>query len=207
MSENLRQLQTLAAAPAAVAWFSDLFADACLEVTDTGERFTVRHHGDHGEVIAGFVRPEPNLVIALTSANVATLTAMFADAVIGPQEEYRIVRFMVRPCLEAALKMPILNHDMLLKILRVDDSWQQALVDPNGAEDVQLTIQKTGGQWTVSEGYHGTPRRRLRLTAPQMLDFQRRLFKAESAGDIGAWVALAKWYVAWRDKVTVPVTT
>jgi len=205
MSEHLRQLQALAAEPAAVAWFKGLFSEAHLEFTDSGERFTIRHLGDRAAVLEGFERPDANLVIPMRGENLANLTAIFADGDVSAAEEYRIVRHMLRPCIEAAVKMPILNNEMLLKVLRVDDVWQQALVDPEGEEDVRMTVQKTGGRWTVTPGYHGTPRRRLRLAAPQLLDFQRRLFEADSENSIGGWVALARWYVDWRDQVTVPV--
>lgn len=203
MSTNLNQLQTLVRQPAARAFFKDLFARAHLELTDTGERFTVHQTGDEVRVTEGHDGPDANLVVPLAGQNLANLGAIFADAQVSGDETYRIVRFMLRPCLEASLKMPILQNDRLLRILGVDD-WQQALLDPQGREDVQLTVHKTDGQWTVSEGYHGNPRRRLRLTAEQMLDFQRRLFKADEENSISGWLSLAGWYVTWRDQLTVP---
>ncbi|HRA19403.1 MAG: hypothetical protein IPJ58_18015 [Ardenticatenia bacterium] len=204
MSTNLSQLQSLVQQPAARAFFKGLFARARLELTDTGERFTIHQEGDDVRVAEGFDGPDANLVVPLASQNLANLGAIFADRQVTGDESYRIVRFMLRPCLEASLQMPILQNDRLLRILGVDD-WQQALLDPQGREDVQLTVHKTDGQWTVSEGYHGNPRRRLRLTAEQMLDFQRRLFKADEENSISGWMSLAGWYVTWRDQLTVPV--
>ena len=203
MSANLAQLQTLVQQPAAQDFFKGLFARARLELTDTGERFTIHQEGGSVRVAEGFDGPDANLVVPLASQNLANLSAIFADRQVTGDETYRIVRFMLRPCLEASLQMPILQNDRLLRILGVDD-WQQALLDPQGREDVPLTVHKTHGQWTVSEGYHGNPRRRLRLTAEQMLDFQRRLFKADEENSITGWLALAGWYVTWRDQLTVP---
>ena len=205
MSPNLGRLQSLVQEPAARAFFKGLFSRAHLELTDTGERFTIRQDGDNVSVVEGFDSPDANLVVPLASQNVANLGTIFADRQVSGDEAYRIVRFMVRPCLEAALKMPILQHDRLLSILRVDDTWQQALLDPQGQEDVKLTVHKVDGKWSVAEGYHGSPRRRLCLTAEQMLDFQRRLFKADEDNSITAWLGLAGWYVTWRDQLTVPV--
>jgi hypothetical protein len=146
------------------------------------------------------------VVVPLSSEHLAKLRAIFSDRQVTADETYVIVRFMLRPCLEAALKMPILQHDRLLSIVRVDNIWQQTLVDPQGNEDVRLTIQKNDGRWTVTEGHHGNPRRRLRLNAEQMLDFQRRLFKADSENSMSAWLGLARWYVTWRDQLTVRIT-
>lgn len=205
MSTHLATLQALVQEPAARAFFAGLFARAHLTLTDTGERFTVRQDGDAVTVVEGFDGDEPNLVVALADQNLANLSAIFGDREVTSDEAYRIVRFMVRPCLEAALRMPILNHERLLGLLRVDDCWQQALLDPEGREDLALTVEKVEGRWTVREGYHGRPSRRLRLTAEQMLDFQRRLFKADEENSIAAWLQLAGWYIAWRDRLTVPV--
>lgn len=205
MSPNHARLQSLVEEPAARAFFNGLFARAHLELDDTGERFTVTQAGDAVRVTEGFDGPAPNLVVRLASQNLANLEAIFSDQHVSGDETYRIVRFMVRPCLEAALKMPILNHERLLNLLRIDDCWQQALLDSAGNEDLRLTVEKVDGAWTVREGFHGHPRRRLRLTAEQMLDFQRRLFKADEEGGIAAWLSLAGWYAKWRDALAVPL--
>lgn len=205
MSPNHARLQALVDEPAARAFFKGLFARAHLELSDSGERFTVTQSDDAVRVSEGFDGEAPNLVVSLAGQNLVNLGAIFADRQVSGDETYRIVRFMVRPCLEAALKMPILNHETLLGFLRVDDCWQQALLDPQGNEDLRLTVQKVDGAWTVREGFHGNPRRRLRLTAEQMLDFQRRLFKADEEGGVTAWLSLAGWYATWRDQLTVPV--
>lgn len=203
MSTNLAQLQALVNEPAARSFFKGLFARARLALTDTGERFTVHQDGDGVRVVEGFDGPDANLVVPLASQNLANLRAIFADRQVTGDEAYRIVRFMLRPCLEASLQMPILRNERLLRILGVED-WQQALLDPQGREDVQLTVHREDGRWAVSEGYVGSPRRRLRLTAEQMLDFQRRLFQADEDNSITGWLALAGWYVTWRNQLTVP---
>lgn len=203
MSTNLAQLQALVNEPAARSFFQGLFARARLELTDTGERFTVHQDGDGVRVVEGFDGPDANLVVPLASQNLANLRAIFADRQVTGDEAYRIVRFMLRPCLEASLQMPILRNERLLRILGVED-WQQALLDPQGREDVQLTVHREDGRWVVAEGYVGSPRRRLRLTAEQMLDFQRRLFQADEDNSITGWLALAGWYVTWRNQLTVP---
>ena len=44
------------------------------------------------------------------SENVSNVVSYFSDDAIDPYEEYRIVKFMLRPCLKASLSMPILQR-------------------------------------------------------------------------------------------------
>jgi hypothetical protein len=203
MSANQEQLEKLAKKSSAVAWFKGLFDKAHLEITDTGEKFTIVHHGDRVEVFSGFQAEKPNFVIPLESENISRLTAAFSDDAIDAQEQYRIVKFMLKPCLKAALEMPILNNKSLLQIVKVDDHWQEALLDPQGKEDEQVTVIHANKQWLVIPGYYGKPKRRLLLTPDQLLDFQRRVLKADSSGKVSEWVKLAQWYVKWREQISV----
>jgi len=205
MSTNQQQLQELAQKRAAVDWFKGLFNQVHLEVTDTGEKFTLLHHGDSVEVQTGFRAKKPNFVIPLESENINRLTTAFSDSTIDIREQYRIVKFMLKPCLRAALEMPILNNKALLKIVKVDKHWQEALLDPQGHEDEQVTIIYVNKQWLVVPGYHGKPQRRLLLTPEQLMDFQRRVLAADASGKVSEWVKLAKWYVKYRKEVSVPV--
>jgi len=205
MSENLQLLKAVAEKPSAVAWFKGLFTRAHAAIIDTGEQFTILHHGDRAEVMTGFGADKPNFVVPLQSENIRRLSAAFADDVIDTQEQYRIVKFMLHPCLKASLDMPILRNKTLLNIVKVDTHWQEALLDPQGNEDEQVTIIFANKQWLVIPGYHGKPQRRLRLTPEQLLDFQRRVFQADESNKLTAWVKLARWYVKWREEITVPV--
>src|SRR5687767_4534815 len=129
-SENLQALQALARRPAAVEWFRGLFTRGHVEMTDTGEQFTIVHHGDRVEVELGFHGENPNFVMPLESQNIRNLTGFFSDDHIDTYEQYRIVKFMLQPCLKAALAMPILQNAAFRRIVRVDSHWQEALLDP-----------------------------------------------------------------------------
>jgi len=203
MSANEQQLQDLAKKKSAIEWFKGLFTQVHLEITDTGEKFTLLHHGDRVEIVSGFHARKPNFVIPLESISISGLTRAFSDDKIDAEEEYKIVRFMLKPCLQAALEMPILNNSALQQIVKIDTHWQEALLDPQGKEDVQLTVVYVNKQWLVLSGYHGKAQRRLLLTPEQLLDFQRRVLEADAAGDIAQWIKLAKWYVKYRKEVTV----
>ena len=107
---------------------------------DTGEQFTIEHQGDRLEVVPGHKDKKTNVIIPLATENLEWLAGAFSDDEISAEEEYRIVKYLLVPCLKAALEMPILKNPAFNKILRVDQHWQEALVDPSGQEDVQLTI-------------------------------------------------------------------
>lgn len=203
MSSNQQQLEQLTQKRSAVEWFRGLFSQVHLEITDTGEKFTILHHGDRAEIIPGFHAKKPNFVIPLASESIGGLTRAFSDDRIDTQEEYKIVRFMLVPCLRAALEMPILNNPALVKIVRVDTHWQEALLDPSGRQDVQVTIVYVNKQWLVIPGFHGKPKRRLLLTPEQLMDFQRRVLAADASGKLSEWTKLARWYVNWREEISV----
>lgn len=203
MSETFSNLQALARKKSAVGWFNGLFKQAHLEIADTHEKFTIVHHGDRVEVLEGFRAKNPNMVVPLESENVRRLVAAFSDDTINAQEQYRIVKFMLKPCLKASLVMPILKNKTLLNIVKVDTHWQEALLDPQGNEDEQVTVMYVNKQWLVIPGYHGVPQRRLRLTPEHLLEFQRRVFAADESGKVADWLKLARWYVKWREEITV----
>jgi hypothetical protein len=205
MGSNMQQLQQLAQKRSAVEWFAGLFKQVHMEITDTGEKFTILHHGDRAEVLSGFRAAKPNFVIPLESENISRLTAAFSDNKISAQEEYRIVKFMLKPCLKAALEMPILSNKTLLGIVKVDRHWQEALLDPQGNEDEQVTVIYVNKQWLVIPGYYGKPERRLLLTPQQLLEFQRRVLESDESGKVANWVKTARWYVKWRQQISVAV--
>lgn len=205
MGENLEQLQMLAQQPPAIEWFKGLFRLAHMEVTDTGERFTFVHHGDRVDVESGFQGNAPNFVVPLQSENIRNLTGFFADNAIGEYEQYRIVKFMLVPCLKAALAMPILQNGAFRKIVKVDTHWQEAILDPDGNEDEQLTVMCANDQWVIIPGYHGRPQRRLVMKPEQVLEFQRRVLEADEKNNLATWLDTGRWYLQWRETVSVPV--
>jgi hypothetical protein len=111
---------------------------------------------------------------------------------------------MLKPCLGPLLTMPILSNKAIVQILKVDTHWQEALLDPQGNEDEQLTVIYINKQWLVIPGYYGKPQRRMVFKPAQVLEFLRRVFEADEAGSLPGWVSVARWYVKWREEITVP---
>ena len=205
MSKNLSILKDLAQKRAAADWFKGLFKQAHLEVTDTGEKFTISLQGNRIDVAAGLEGRKPNLIIPVESENLRWLADAFSDGKIDGEEEYRIVKYLLKPCLKASLVMPILRNKAIVSLLKVNTHWQEALVHPKGTEDEKVTVIYINKQWLVIPGWHGTPQRRLLLKPEQFLDFQRRVFQADASGNLADWVKLTRWYVKWREAITVSV--
>ena len=209
MSDNYRYLQELLQKKSVVDWFKELFKLVHIQVTDTDEKFTVIIHrseqGDHAEVLIGFQSEKPNsIVIPLQSENIRRLSASFSNDKPTAYEQYRIVKFMLKPCLGPLLTLPILSNKVVQRILNLETHWQEALLDPEGNEDEQLTVIHINQQWLIVPGYHGKPQRRMVFTSDQILDFLRRVFEADESGSLTDWVKMVTWYVKWRDGVTVP---
>ena len=205
MSDQLQLLNDLAVRPSAVEWFRGLFNRAHLEVKDTNEEFAVVHHGDHMTIERGFEGGRGDFVVPLEAQNVQNLVNFFQDDHVEPYEEYRIVKFMLQPCLVAGLALPILRNPIIQCILKLDSHWQEAILDPEGNEDEKLTVIYVNGQWLIIPGYWGHPQRRLVMTPAQVLEYQRRVFAAAEDGRLTAWRDVAKWYVDWREEVSVAV--
>lgn len=205
MSDNFTLLQEVAQKKSAIKWFSGLFNQIHMHITDTDEKFTILHKGDSFEVITGYHADNPNFVIPLQSENISNLKLAFSDDLIDAQEEYRIVKFMFKPCLRAVMDMPVLRNKKLSKILKVETHWQEAIVDPQGNEDEQLTIVFVNNQWLIFPGYNGVPERRMLFQPNQLLEFQRRILEADEKNNISSWIEVANWYIKFREEATVPV--
>ncbi len=218
MSENLQLLQALANRPSAIAWFKELLDEIRLNVTDTGEQFTIVNHGDRVEVLSGFHAPSrrkilfglldpgdwyaQQFIIPLQSQNIRNLSAVFADNVVDAEELYRIMAFIAPHLLQAALGIPAMRNKFLLKLFKLDTFWHQCLLDPQGNETQPCTVALTHGQWLIIPGYHGQSQRKKVLTAQKLLEFQRRVHQAEQENSLSGWLALGTWYQNWLESLT-----
>jgi hypothetical protein len=87
-------------------------------------------------------------------------------------------------------------------MLGLDTKWHQCLLDPQGNETQQSTVQLVGNTWEILPGYHGTPQRKKVLTPEKLLEFQRRVHKAENEDTLNGWFALLDWYRKWLASVS-----
>ena len=220
MSENLEILQGLTRNPAACAWFEQVLSYLRVQVSDTNEEFTVIDTGNGIEVTPGFVPPmrrkllyglfDPGdwyakqFIITVNSQNVRNFASFFEDDEVGQEELFRIMSFLMPVLLKATLEMPAMRNRALIGLLGLDTMWHQCLLDPQGNETQPATVQMVGNTWEVLPGYHGTPQRKKVLTPEKLLEFQRRVHKAEDEDTLNGWFALLDWYRKWLASVSAP---
>jgi hypothetical protein len=218
MSANLQALQALAAQPAASNWFRKMLNEIRLSVTDTGEKFTVVAHPEHVEVFEGYQKPQrrrllfglfdpgdwyaQQFIIPLKSENIKNLTGIFADNVVTDEELYRIMSFITPHLLRAALGMSVMKNRFLLWLFNMDTSWHQCMLDPQGKETQQSTVEFRNGEWRITDGYQGNVQRKKILTAKKLLEFQQRVHQAEQENTLSGWLALNSWYKQWLYSIT-----
>jgi hypothetical protein len=219
--ENLTILQNLANKPAAREWFSQVLSYLRVRVSDTGEEFTVITKGDEVEITPGFVPPQrrkllyglfdpgewyaKQFIVTVSSQNVRNFSSFFDDDIVSEEELFRIMSFLMPVLLKATLEMSAMRNRLLVNTLRLDTMWHQCLLDPQGNETQQATVQMVGNTWEVLPGYHGTPQRKKVLTPEKLLEFQRRVHKAEEEDTLNGWFALLDWYRQWLASVSAPL--
>jgi hypothetical protein len=203
------------------AWFEQVLTYLRVRVSDTGEEFTVISKKDGITITPGFVPPDrrkllyglfdpgdwyaKQFIITVSSQNLRNFSGFFEDATLNQEELFRIMSFLMPVLLKATLEMPAMRNRALVNLLGLDTMWHQCLLDPQGNETQQSTVQLVGNTWEILPGYHGTPQRKKVLTPEKLLEFQRRVHEAEDADTLGGWFALLDWYRKWLASVTAPV--
>jgi hypothetical protein len=221
MSENLAILQGLTRNAAARAWFEQVLSYLRVRVSDTDEEFTVIDTGHGIEVTPGFVPPQRRkllyglfdpgdwyarqFIVTVNSQNVRNYASFFEDDEVTREELFRIMSFLTPVLLKATLEMPAMRNKALIALLGLDTMWHQCLLDPQGNETQPCTVQLVGNTWEILPGYHGTPQRKKVLTPEKLLEFQRRVHKAEDEDTLGGWFSLLDWYRKWLASLTAPV--
>lgn len=220
MSENLTILEELTQNAAARQWFAQVLSYLRVRVSDTGDEFTVKADGEHVEVSVGYVPPtrrkllygmfDPGdwyakqFVVTVESQNVRNFASFFEDDEVTQEELFRIMSFLMPVLLKATLEMSAMRNRALVAMLGLDTMWHQCLLDPQGNETQQSTVQLVGNTWEILPGYHGTPQRKKVITPEKLLEFQRRVHEAEMEDTVGGWFSLLDWYRKWLASVTVP---
>lgn len=183
--------------PELVGYFQGIFTKAGVTVEETGETFTVTHHGDQVSFAPGLA-DDVEFVVPVHLENVTRLAAHAHDGAFNAEESWRIVQVLFTPVTRAALQSPLVRRNWVRWLAGVETLIHVHLIHPSGEERVSHTLAFAGNQWLVLPGLHGTPQRTYRLTPPQALDFQRQLYHALKTNTFGGWWRFASWYRQWR---------
>lgn len=193
----LQVWSTIGQTPELVGYFQGVFSKAGITVEETGEAFTVTHHGDRVSFAPGLA-DDVEFVVPVHVENVTRLAAHARDGKFDAEESWRIVQVLFTPLTRAALQSPLVSRNWLRYLSGVESLIHVHLLHPHGGESVTHTLAFAGNQWLVLPGLHGKPQRIYRLTPPQALDFQRQLYRALRTNTAGQWYQFATWYRQWR---------
>ena len=202
--------------PAGQRWASAHWPSAMLDffrgtfdkigiVVDSGESFTVTHHGD-GVTFAAGIAPDADLTVPINADHIDGLISMAEDGVVDATDAYGIMAVLFLPTSRAFLTGPFLANDALLAAADVETLIHVKLVDPAGADGPKLTLEARGERWVVSEGLSGTAKRAFKVNAAQAQEYMREAFKARKGNNPAAWIAFGDWYKKWRETTSTTPT-
>lgn len=194
--------QGIADTPALVEYFKDSFDTLGVAVEGTEHSLTVTHTGTALELTPG-IADDVDFRVTITAQQVMNMVENAEDNQISEQESWRILDVLFTPMTAVTLDNEVLTNNRLRKAIGVEDLTHVSLLNPSGEPASSHTLFYVKGQWVVVSGLHGTPRRTYTLTPAQALEYQKKIFSAMRANDRKQWKEWAKWYVSWRDGVSV----
>ncbi|GIV75662.1 hypothetical protein FKZ61_000105 [Litorilinea aerophila] len=194
--------QSIVQTPELVDYFAGLFETVGITVAETGETFTVIHHGDRITFEPG-IRRQVDFRLTLQQRHVEGLVIDASDGAIGPEESWRIVQVLFTPFTEATLRTPVLAGRWLRRLAGVEDLIHVHLLSPTNQEAARHTLIYAAHQWLVVPGLYGRPRRVYHLQPDDALTFQRQIFRAMKEDSVSGWWRFANWYRRWRERVSV----
>lgn len=183
--------------PELVGYFEGVFSKAGITVEESGEAITVTHHGDRISFAPGLA-DDVEFIVPVHLENVGQLAVHARDGKFDAEESWRIVQVLFTPLTRAALQSPLVARNWLRRMAGVESLIHVHLLHPSGGDSVTHTLAYAGNQWLVIPGLHGTPQRIYRLTPPQALDFQRKLYQALKTNTTSGWWQFSNWYRQWR---------
>lgn len=203
-AQSVKELwQPLLNQPGMATYFSGLFETLGIRIAETGEEVTVTHRIDHFEIAEGIVDSAVDYVVDLRQENVSNLLQHGADGQVDSYESYRIMAVLFTPLTRAALQNPMMNKSFPQKLAHIENHVHVYLKSPANDEYVAHTLLYLNKKWLVIEGIHGDAKRIFTLKPEDALVYQREVFKAEKADTRRAWKKFMKFYLSWRDTVSV----
>jgi len=184
-------------------YFSGMFNELGIIVDETGERFTVLHKGDHFELKEDINKEEVDYIVTLKLHNIKDLREHGDDNIIDKNESFRIMKTLFTPLTRASLEAPMLSKPFLRKISGVENHIHVNLISPSKEDTVSHTLLYINKDWLVIPGIHGKAKRVFNLSPDEAIKYQRKVFEAMQKDSNKGWRKFRKWYMNWRDDVSV----
>ena len=184
-------------------WFSDVFNTLGITVFETGEKFTVNHKGDHFTLTNGIDEANVDYSVTIKLENVSNMSKHGEDSQISSYEAYRILAVLFTPLTASSLKSPMMSKPLMRRLAGIENHIHVYLVSPDQSEITSHTLIYLNKSWIVVPGIHGDARRVFRISPEQALDYQKNMFRAMQANSAKQWKKFKKWYLKWREEVSV----
>jgi hypothetical protein len=183
-------------------FFEGTFKKLAVTVEETGETFTVEHTGERF-VFSNGRDDDAEYVVPVRMENIDRMVKRASDDKLDAEDAYAIVNLMFTPMTASFFKGDVIEDENLRKISDVEDHLHVTLIDAEGNDGSSHTVQFADGKWNIEAGLNGTPKRALRLTAEQAVDYMRHASEARRRNNPAGWLKFVNWYQGWRDGVTV----
>ncbi len=188
--------------PAMVRYFNGVFETLGVIVMPEGEAFTV-HQAETGFTITEDIATTCDYVVKIDAKNVSNLVSHAQDGTVSADESYEIIKVLFTPLTAQALQHPCLSKPLMRALSGIEKKMLVHLKDPNSTSVVSHSLQYEKRKWQVSEGVCSDAQRTFTLTPDQAILFQRKLFNAVKLDTAKEWKAFRKWYLGWREDVSV----
>ena len=184
-------------------FFDGFFVNLGIEVKETGEQVTVKRKADIFEITEGIDESMVDYTIQISTQNIHNLSNHAKDNKLDDTEKFSILAVMFTPITAKSLSDPTLEKNVPRFVKKKENNLHVTLYSPDKKASVSHTILYLNKEWIVVPGLHGTPKRIYTLDVPEAMLYQKKVFEALKANNKKDWKAFRRWYVEWREKVSV----
>ena len=180
--EMIKLLNKTGEAASKNEWFSKIQNENIyLSIVDLGNyRITLKIADGSYEVVKGFKKKTPSMVLKLFTRNIRDLHEFFSDGKLTEEEKYRIFYIVSVPAIRAIYYNEPNYRAGDKSVFKFDNMVQISIppkglyVDQSGVPlNIELTAVNVDGQWLVFRGLHGDPDFRLKLTLQEAAELYR----------------------------------
>jgi hypothetical protein len=182
-------------------YFDGIFNQLGIKVEETGEKFTVVHHGDHFDLQDGVNKDSVDYYVTLSLQNIKNMQGHGADSQIDSGESYKIMSVLFTPLTRASLKAPLLNRPLVRSFSGIEDHIHVHLISDKN-DTTTHTLLFMNKNWMVVPGQHGEAKRTFHLSPEEAINYQRKMFQALQDDNMKSWRKFRKWYLKWRPDVS-----
>ncbi|MBK6732081.1 MAG: hypothetical protein IPG60_14375 [Bacteroidetes bacterium] len=202
-NEIYRSWDKLLNMPGMTEYFSGIFNSLGIIVIETGEQFTVLNKSDHFEIVKGIDSGKVDYNVQLSLYNISTMEENGKDGIIDSIESFNIMSVLFTPLTQSAMANAQFSNAAKQKLAGIENHIHVYLNSPDKTNFTAHTLFFINGNWIVVPGLYGNAKRTFNLTPAQAIEYQRQVFAAQQINTKSEWKSFGKWYMKWRDGVSV----